>query len=83
MLQDLKPNLLIGFHVLPCLPILASKLDLQYVSISPAGPLDPLLTTLYSNSHRRMFLPAPLSYLPQMGMRVTSQHMVRLSGMLI
>lgn len=76
----MKPDLIIGFHLLPCLAVLASKLDLPFVSVSPVGPQDPMFTSPYSNSNRRLFMPAPLSYLPQMGMRATTQDMVRIGA---
>ena len=59
-----------------CTQVLASKLDKGFINYFPAGPFDPFFTTIYPNSNRRAFMPNPLSYNPQAGSVVASQHMV-------
>ncbi len=64
----------------PAVPILASRLNISFVNYFPAGAIEPFFTTLYRGSNRRAFLPNPLSYMPQVDLHVTSQHMVRCSS---
>ena len=75
-MQAMKPDLLLGIHINPCTQVLASRLNIPFVSLLLAAPIEPLLTSLWPGSNRRAFLPNPLSYYPQLGMQIASQHMV-------
>ena len=66
-----------GDCLLMCTQVLASKLDTAVVNFSSGGPQDPGHTSVYPSSNNRMFLPSPLSYLPQVGTGIGSQQMVR------
>ena len=59
-----------------CTQVLASKLDKPFIDFFPAGPIDPMLTSIYPNSNRRALAPNPLSYVPQAGQTAATQHMV-------
>ena len=48
----------------PCTQVLASKLDKPFIDFFPAGPIDPMLTSIYPNSNRRALAPNPLPYVP-------------------
>ena len=74
--QDLKPDLILGTFMYPAVPILASRRNLPFINYFPAGAIEPFFTTLWRGSGRRVFLPNPLSYHPQMDLHVTSQHLV-------
>ena len=75
--QEFGAELLVGTSMFPCLQILSSKLDLPFVNFIPAGPIDPLFNFLWRGTNHRAALPNPLSYLPQSGLPVASQHLVR------
>ena len=60
----------------PCTQVLASKLDKPFINFFPAGPIDPMLTSIYPNSNRRALAPNPLPYVPQAGHTAATQHMV-------
>jgi hypothetical protein len=74
--QELNPDLLLGTTMNPCAQVVASKLSRPMVSYFPAGPLEPFMTSLWRGSNRRAFIPNPISYFPQMGLRTESQHLV-------
>ena len=76
MTQEFEPELLIGPPTFPCLQVLSSKLDLPFVSFIPSGPIDPISDTLWRGFNPRAALPNPLSYVPQVGMALGSQHLV-------
>ena len=59
-----------------CTSILASRMDLQWVSYFAAAPLEPYLTSIWPGSARRAFTPNPLSFFPQISMSSTTQFMV-------
>ena len=76
MTQGFEPELLLGPSTFPCLQVLGSKLDLPVVNFIPAGPIDPVFSLLWRGTNHRAAVPNPLSYLPQVGMSVASQHLV-------
>lgn len=47
-----------------CAQVLTSKLDKAFINFMPDVPHDPILTSMYPNSNRRMFVPTPLSFVP-------------------
>ena len=65
-----------------CSALLASRMELQWVSYFAAAPLEPFLTSIWSGSARRAFTPNPLSYFPQISMSTTTQFMVSLVAFL-
>ena len=75
--QEFAPDLMLGEAFFSCSALLASRLDIQWVSYFPAAPMEPFLTSVWPGSNRRAFTPNPLSYYPQMSMTTTSQFMVR------
>jgi hypothetical protein len=62
--------------VYPCTALLASKLNVSWVNFWALSPLEPQFTSILWQSNRRLFIPNPLAYFPQMDLRVTSQHLV-------
>lgn len=76
-MQGLHADLLLASSMYPCTQVIASKLDRPFVNYFPAGSLEPMMTSLWPGSNRRLFLPNPLSYFPQHGVSVTSQRLVR------
>ena len=75
-MQDFKADVIVATSMNLCAQVLASKLDKSFVNYFPAGPIDPFFTTIYPDSNRRAFLPNPLSYTPQGGSVMATQHMV-------
>ena len=75
--QAFKPDIMLATTMFPAVPVLASRLNISFVNYFPAGAIEPFFTTLYRGSNRRAFLPNPLSYMPQVDLPVTSQHLVR------
>lgn len=71
--------MMLGETFYPCAALLASRLNISWVSYFPAAPLVPFLTSMWPGCPRRTFVPNPLSYIPQMNTRTTTQIMVRLS----
>lgn len=56
--------------------MLAARLDIPWINYWGAAAVEPHLTSLWRESSRRLFVPNPISYLPQLEMRVTTQIMV-------
>ena len=68
----------------PCAQVLASRLDKPFINYFPAGPIDPMMTSIYPSSNRRALAPNPLSYVLQAGHTAATQHMVgKLSSALL
>ena len=74
--QDFDADLMLGEVFYSCTSILASRMDLQWVSYFAAAPLEPYLTSIWPGSARRAFTPNPLSFFPQISMSSTTQFMV-------
>ncbi len=47
---------------------LSARLDLPMVSLLTSAPILPLVNTWWTGSGRRVWLPAPLAYVPQSGL---------------
>ena len=75
--QEFAPDLMLGEAFFSCSALLASRLDIQWVSYFPAAPMEPFLTSVWPGSNRIAFTTHPLRYSPQMSMTTTSQFMVR------
>lgn len=64
----------------PCTALLANRPDLAWVNYWLGAPVEPMMTSLWAGSNRRLFQPNPLSYLPQVSLQSTTQHMVSSSS---
>ena len=77
-MQEFQADLMVATTFNPCAQVLASKLDKPFINYFPAGPIDPMLTSIFPSSNRRALAPNPLSYVPQAGHTAATQHMVRM-----
>ena len=74
--QEYDADVMLGETFYSCTALLASRLNVSWVSYWPAAPMEPFMTTIWSGSGRRAFVPNPLSYFPQSSMSTTTQFMV-------
>ena len=80
--QVFDADLMLGEVFYSCTALLASRMDIPWVSYFAAAPLEPFLTSIWSGGNRRAFTPNPLSYFPQISMSTTTQFMVSLLALL-
>lgn len=74
--QEFKPDLILGEMFYPCTALIAWKLSVPWVNYWAVAALEPYLTSLWPESPRRLFVPNPISYFPQIRMKTNTQLMV-------
>ena len=68
--------MMLGESINPCTALLASVLNKSWVNYWPIALWEPILSHQWGITNQ-LHLPNPLSYLPQMSMRTSTQYMVR------
>lgn len=76
-MQERKPDVIVGIIVFACTPLLAAKLGVPYITVTPGAVFIPsFIQPLYPDSGRHMHIPDRLSYSPEIQLAGSSLPMV-------